>query len=529
MSSSVNHHVFIPEHIHNLADFMVESFKTYAEKPAYTCLGQTLSFAEIDEKSQALACWLQQESGLNAGDRVAIQLPNLNQYPIVAFAILRAGMIIVNTNPLYTPAEMQHQFKNSGAKCIIILQDLLPKLEAILDSSFIEKVVVTGPADLITGTTENIGPNQIGFTQTLEAGKALTLQPIQSKLDDIALLQYTGGTTGVSKGACITHRNVIANAQQTLDRLSSYCGKGIDTYICPLPLYHSYAFTVNMIMYASNGNQNILIPNPRDIDSFVDALKGVKFTGFAGLNTLFVALCQHPEFQKLDFSQLRLTTSGGTTLTSATADLWFNTTGCTISEGYGLSETGPVLNFNDPANVIVGTVGRPVMDTEIALWDPNDQPVNDGEEGQVVARGPQIMQGYWNMPEETDKVLTKDGWFKTGDIGALQENDVLKIVDRLKDMIIVSGFNVYPNQVEDILTNHPKILEAAVVGKSDGKSGERVCAYITVTGPIDIDEVTAYSKQYLTGYKVPKEITVLSELPKSTVGKILRRELRDQQ
>lgn len=526
MLTAANPHVFIPEHIQNMADFLSETFNTYPDKPAFTCLGQTLSFADIEEKSRALACWLQHESGLQEGDRVAIQLPNLNQYPIVAFAIFRAGMVIVNTNPLYTPAEMQYQFKNSGAKAIVILQDLLPKLEGVLDDTTIEQVIVTGAADLITGNTQNVSNGQIGLTQAIEAGADLTLKPIHPKLDDIALLQYTGGTTGVSKGACMTHRNIIANTQQTLERIGPYCGFGVDTFVCPLPLYHSYAFTVNMIMFASKGNQNILIPNPRDLDAFVNALKGTQFTGFAGLNTLFVGLCQHPEFQKLDFSKLRFTTSGGTTLTTASADLWFKTTGCTISEGYGLSETGPVLNFNDPGKEVVGSVGRPIMDTEMEIWDSNDQPLPQGQEGQVVCRGPQVMPGYWEMPEETAQVLTKDGWFKTGDVGVFIENGIMKIVDRLKDMIIVSGFNVYPNQIEDVLTKHPKVLEAAVIGEPDDKSGERVCAFITVSGPVDQAEIIGYCKQSLTGYKVPKEVTVLEELPKSAVGKILRRELR---
>jgi len=518
-------HINIPAHIHNLSDFLTASFNEFANKPAFTCLGQTLTFAEIDSKSRAFAAWLQQ-SGLQPGDRVAIQLPNLIQYPIAAYGVLRAGMRIVNTNPMYTSPEMLHQFTNSGAKAIVILQDLTPKLTPILDETAIEQVIVTGATDLLTGQTESVPAGQQGLIDVLAAGADLPLTPSTAELEDVAVLQYTGGTTGVAKGACLTHRNIIANTEQTLTRFGDTCGKGVETFVCPLPLYHSYAFVVNMFMFSSYGNLNILIPNPRDINAFIGALKGIAFTGFAGLNTLFVGLCQHPEFKKLDFSRLQLTTSGGTTLTQAAADIWQQTTGCTISEGYGLSETGPVLSFNQPRAEVIGSVGKPLMDTDIALWDENDQPVAQGEEGQVVARGPQVMKGYWEMPNETAAVLSEDGWFKTGDVGVFDNNGILSIVDRLKDMIIVSGFNVYPNQIEAVLTSHPDILEAAVIGEPSEKTGESVHAYITVKNTISSEAVIEYCKTSLTAYKVPKQVTVLDELPKSTVGKILRRALR---
>lgn len=519
-------HVKIPSGLNTLADLLETSFEKYADSRSYTCGNLSLTFAEIEQKSRALACWLQQESGLKEGDRVAIQLPNLIQYPIAAYAVLRAGMVIVNTNPLYTPPEMQHQFKNAGAKAVIILQEHLPKLESIRDNTDIQTVIVTDIDDLEVGETRNIQEGQIGFTQVIEAGSNLTLQPRNTKICDICLLQYTGGTTGVSKGAALNHRNMLSNAFQLIERFSAKCSEGSETYICPLPVYHIYAFLVNLIVQTSMGNQNILITNPRDMDSFISAMKGVKFTGMAGINTLFVGLCQHPEFGGLDFSGLRLTMSGGSTLTSTTAELWKKVTGCTITEAYGLSETSPVLTFNMPGQEEIGSVGFPLIDTEIQFWDDEDRPVADGEEGQLVARGPQVMQGYWEMPEETDKVLTPDGWFKTGDVGKRLESGVVKIVDRLKDMIIVSGFNVYPNQIEDVLTQHSKVLEAAVVGEPDDKTGEKVCAYITVTEAVDNDEILAHCKEQLTGYKIPKKITVLDELPKSTVGKILRRELR---
>jgi len=515
----------IDSNIHSLGDFIEQSFAKYGDNPAFHCLGQTLSFREIDQQSRNLACWLQQESGLVAGDRIIIQLPNLNQYPIAAYAALRAGLVLVNTNPLYTPREMLHQFKDSGAKGIIILADILPKLNEIIGDTAIETVIVTRSDDLLT---KNLAASEqgISFNQAISIGQSLTLQPRpETKLDDVCILQYTGGTTGVSKGACLTHRNILSNASQTLGRIKNRCNEGEETFVCPLPLYHIYAFTVNMMIFFSRGNFNILIPNPRDIDGFIATIKPFKFTGFAGINTLFVGLCHHPEFKQLDFSKFKLTISGGSALTFAAVKIWREVTGCSITEGYGLSETSPVVSMNEPGNEQVGSIGKPVLETEIEIWDDNDQVVADGEEGQLVVRGPQVMAGYWNMPDETSLVMTR-GFFKTGDIATRRPNGCFKIVDRLKDMIIVSGFNVYPNEIEEVLASHPAVLEAAVVGEPDDHCGERVCAYITVEGEFDVEQLQAYCREQLTGYKVPKKIEVLEALPKSTVGKILRRELR---
>jgi long-chain acyl-CoA synthetase len=507
----------------NIADLIEDSLLKYADKPAFSCLGQTLSFAQIDAKSKALACWLQQQENLSPGDRIVIQLPNLNQYPIAAYAALRAGLVIVNTNPLYTPREMQHQFKDSGAKAIILLTDLLPKLTEIKAQTDIELVITTSTTDLLTGDMDApngcVSLNQI-FAEC--ADPVLAPRP-PNTLDDNAVLQYTGGTTGVSKGACLTHRSIMANAEQTRLVLKHGCTEGEEIFVCPLPLYHIYAFSVNMLVFSTSGNLNILIPNPRDIDAFVEAIKPFKITGFAGINTLFVGLCMHPEFKKLDFSALKITISGGTALTSSAVNMWKATTGCSISEGYGLSETSPVVCFNIPGQEHLGTVGKPVADTEIQLWDENDQIV---EEGQIVVRGPQVMAGYWNMPEETAKAITKDGFFKTGDVGMRLDDGTIKIVDRLKDMIIVSGFNVYPNEVEDVLSQHDAILEAAVIGEPDEKTGEKVCAYITVKSEVSENDILAHCKVLLTAYKVPKKIVFMEELPKSSVGKLLRRELR---
>lgn len=516
------------DQISTLNEFIETSCATYADLPAYTCLGQTLTFAEVERKSRALAAWLQNESGLTAGDRVVIQLPNLIQYPIAAYAVLRAGLVIVNTNPLYTRREMQHQFCDSGAKGIIILQDLLPNLDEIKAKTQLECVIVTSATDLLTEDLSYQHDNYHGFNQVIAAGDSLTLAAnTHAQPDDICILQYTGGTTGVSKGACLSHSNIIACVDQTLDRCGDKFETGKEVLVCPLPLYHIYAFTVNMMAFFSKGSLNLLIPNPRDLDQFADALVPHKITGLSGINTLFVGLCQHPKFKSLDFSALKLTFSGGSTLTSATAEIWRETTGCSVTEGYGLSESSAVVCLNEPGKEHLGSVGRPTAGTQVELWDDNDTPVADGQSGQVVVRGPQIMSGYWNMPEETQKVMSAEGFFKTGDVGVRLPDGCIKIVDRLKDMIIVSGFNVFPNEIEEVLTNHNNILEAAVIGEPCAKTGEKVCAYITVNALLDSEDVITFCREHLTAYKVPKKITVMEQLPKSTVGKILRRELRN--
>ncbi|MBF7075090.1 AMP-binding protein [Glaciecola sp. MH2013] len=521
MSQAVN----IPSNIKSLADYIEHTFAKYGDKPAYNALGQALSFAEAEALSAKFASWLLHHGKLQPGDRIAIQLPNLLQNPIAVYGALRAGLVVVNTNPLYTPTEMSHQFADSGAKALVILEDFVPKYEAIKDSTAIETVIITSATQMLTQKAcESAYPC---FMQVFEQAQELTLpQRPEISLDDGCILQYTGGTTGVSKGAELTHRNVLANSIQTLERLGKKFKDGEEIIVCPLPLYHIYAFTVCMMTLFAKGATCLLIPNPRDMDAFVQAIKPHKFTSFAGLNTLFMGLCAHPEFPSLDFSKLTLTMSGGTALTKSAAELWTKTTGCSVTEGYGLSETAPVLAFNEPGNEHLGTVGLPLIDTDIQLLDPNDQPVADGQEGQIAAKGPQVMKGYWQRPDETAKVMTANGYFKTGDIGVRLPNGCIKIVDRLKDMVIVSGFNVYPNEIEDALTQHPDILEAAVVGKPDDKTGEKVCAFITVAKTISTEEVQEHCKQMLTAYKIPKEVNIIDELPKSTVGKILRRELR---
>jgi len=515
----------IEHDINCLGDYIEKAFQQYDNKPAFHCLGQTYSFSEIENKSRALACWLQHHSGLVPGDRIVIQLPNLVQYPIAAYAAMRAGLIIVNTNPLYTPREMRHQFSDSGAKAIIILDSLLPKLAEVQADTAIETVIITKADDLVTHAISSYAQGQC-FNSAMNEGEALTLVPRPANdLDDVCVLQYTGGTTGVSKGACLTHRNIIANAAQTGHNLGKCCEPGQEIFICPLPLYHIYAFSVNMMLFFGQGNLNVLITNPRDLDEFVASMKPFQFTGLSGINTLFVGLCHHEDFKSLDFSKLKLTISGGTTLTAAAAKIWQDTTGCTITEGYGLSETSPVVCMNAPGNEQIGSIGKAMVETTVEIWDLENKPVTDGDEGELVVKGPQLMQGYWNMPDETAKVMV-NGFFKTGDIATKRPNGCFKIVDRLKDMIIVSGFNVYPNEVEEVLVSYAGVLEAAVVGQADERTGERVCAYISVEGDFDVDALRSYCKEQLTAYKVPKLIEVLDAIPKSTVGKILRRELR---
>jgi len=516
----------IPENIHNLADYIELKLKTYADLKAYSAIGQEKTFAEMDALSAKFGAWLQQNTNLKPGDRVAVQLPNLIQNPIAVYGALRAGFVVVNTNPLYTPTEMQHQFNDSGAKLLVILSDFLPKYEQVKADTNIDTVIVTSATQLIDG--KKLEGSHPCYAQVFEEAADLELSPRENiGLESTAILQYTGGTTGVSKGAELTHANVLTNSIQTLDRLGKTFREGEEIIICPLPLYHIYAFTVCMMTFFAKGALIVLIPNPRDMDAFIHLIKPYKFTAFAGLNTLFMGLCAHPHFKECDFSELKLTMSGGTALTSAAAELWQATTNCSVTEGYGLSETAPVLTFNQPGNESYGTVGAALTGTDIRMLDANDQPVEKGQEGQIAAKGPQVMRGYWRRPEETAKVMTADGYFKTGDIGKIMSDGCIKIVDRLKDMVLVSGFNVYPNEVEDTLTQHPNILEAAVIGKPDDKTQERVCAYITVNAPIDTEEVQAFCRNLLTAYKVPKEINVIDELPKTAVGKILRRALRE--
>lgn len=520
--------------------------KKYASNPAFTCLGQTLTYAELDEKSAAFAAYLQNETNLKAGDRIAIQLPNVLQYPIVVFGAMRAGMTVVNTNPLYTEREMEHQFNDSGAKALVVLANMASKAEKVLHKTSIETVIVTEVGDmhgavkrvLINSVLKHVKkevesfniPGAIPLRKALSKGQGKSFTTPEIKQDDVAVLQYTGGTTGVAKGAMLTHGNLIANMLQCHGLFTLSLGEGSETIIAPLPLYHIYAFTVHCMVLMETGNHSVLIPNPRDIDGFVKVLQNTKFSGFVGLNTLFVALCNNPIFKAIDFSELKLTISGGMALTKDAADQWKSLTHCDIAEGFGMTETSPVVSFNPPGHIKLGTIGLPVASTNCKVISDDGDDLPLGEAGELCVKGPQVMKGYWQRPEATAETITSDGWLKTGDVAVISDDGYMKIVDRKKDMIIVSGFNVYPNEVEDEIVAHPDVIEAAAIGIPDPKSSEAVKVFV-VTNNKDLTEaeVKAWARERLTGYKVPKHIEFRDELPKTNVGKILRRELRDEE
>ncbi|UTA49250.1 AMP-binding protein [Simiduia sp. 21SJ11W-1] len=526
-----------------VVEVLNKACETFAANPAFTCLGRTLTYAELDHLSLQFACYLQQHTGLKPGDRIAVQLPNILQYPVVVFGALRAGLTVVNTNPLYTPRELEHQLKDAGAKALVVLANIATSASEVVAKTSVEQVIVTEIGDLhgpvkrllinsvlkyIKRQVPNVSfPNQVAFTHTLTAGDVARYEPSAHQPQDVAVLQYTGGTTGVAKGAMLTHANLVANMQQVREMLGEGINIGKELYVAPLPLYHIYAFTLHCMMLLAAGCQSVLIPNPRDIPGFVKMLKGKKITGFVGLNTLFNALCRDEEFAKLDFSALRTTASGGMALTQEAAKRWHEITGCVVSEGYGMTETSPVVTVNPPSAIQQGTVGLPVPETELKVVDEDGNSLPQGEPGELCVRGPQVMKGYWQRPEETAKVLDDAGWLKTGDMAVIQDDGYVRIVDRKKDMIIVSGFNVYPNEVEDVVCMHPAILEAAAVGLPDPKSGEQVKLFVVSSdAALTEQDVIDYCRKNMTAYKVPRSVEFRKELPKSNVGKILRRELK---
>ncbi|GLQ75809.1 AMP-binding protein [Vibrio penaeicida] len=502
----------------NLGKMIELTCARFGDRVAFECQGKEITFNQVEHQSRQLAIWFQQHPELIQGDRIAIQLPNVLHYPIVAYAALRAGLVVVNTNPLYTYRELSHQLADSGAKALVVLDANNIDIEQIKFDTNVSIFLQASPV-----LSENSLVTPIDSAIEMASGE---LAPYDPSYSDICVLQYTGGTTGLAKGACLTHHGLIQNILQLSHRLNKQLNDDGEISICPLPLYHIYAFAVNMLLIFSYGGRNVLIPNPRDIDSMITAIEPHSFTMFSGINTLFVALCHHPKFKSLNFDSLKLTLSGGAALTENARKMWLDTTGKTISEGYGMSETSPVIALNEPGNEEYGTVGLPLVDTKVEIWDLNEKPLESGEVGEIVISGPQVMEGYWNRSQETEEVITSSGFFKTGDLGLIMPSGAIKIVDRLKDMILVSGFNVYPTEIEQVLCDHPSIMEAAVVGGEDPKTGEAVLAYITVSNPLTIDEVVAHCRENLTAYKVPKMIQILPELPKSTVGKILRRELR---
>lgn len=532
----------------SLVALVDESFRKYRDQCAYKFMGRDFSFGQIDEASRAMAAWLQ-GSGLARGDRVAVMMPNVPQYPVAVAAILRAGLVVVNVNPLYTPRELEHQLKDSGAKAIVILENFAATLQQVIDAVPTKKVVIAAMGDmlgLLKGTIVNHVvrrvkkmvpayslPGAIRFNDVLARGRRMSYTAPQVGPDDIAVLQYTGGTTGVSKGAVLLHRNLVANILQSeawyqpaLKKIPS--GEQVVT-VCALPLYHIFGFNANMMLSLRMGGCNILIPNPRDIPAVMKELSQHRFHSLPAVNTLFGAMANHPDFDKVDWSHLKISVGGGMAVTQGTARLWLDKTGCPICEGYGLSETSPSATCNPvDTTAYSGTIGLPMPSTDLKLLDDDGREVPPGTPGEIAIKGPQVMAGYWQRPDETAKVMTADGYFRTGDIGVVDERGYFKIVDRKKDMILVSGFNVYPNEIEDVLSQMPGVLECAAVGVPDEKAGEAVkVVLVKKDQALSEADVRSFCEANLTGYKRPKVVEFRTELPKTPVGKILRRELRD--
>ena len=534
----------------SLAHMLEDSFRKFADKPAFAMLGKSLSYAELDQASLQFAAYLQ-KLGLKKGDRVAVMMPNVLQYPIAVAAIVRAGLVLVNVNPLYTARELEHQLQDSGARAIVILENFAHTLQECIAHTAIEHVVVSSMGDMMgfKGHIVNLVvrhvkkmvpafslPKAVPFKQALAQQPASAYQAVPMTLDDLAVLQYTGGTTGVAKGAMLLHRNIVANVLQCEEwyrpalsqrPLSHQVG-----FVCALPLYHIFAFTVNMMLCSKMGGKNILLPNPRDLNAVLKELQQHIFHSFPGVNTLFNGLAHHADFDKVDWSHLRITVGGGMSVQQAVAKLWLERTGCPICEGYGLSETSPVASCNPVTNnAFTGAIGVPVSSTMMKLVDDEGHEVNTlGERGEIAIKGPQVMAGYWLREDETARSTTADGYFRTGDIGVMDEKGYFKIVDRKKDMILVSGFNVYPNEVEDVVASVPGVMECAVIGVPDEGMGEKVKLFVVRKPGSTVSEkdIRDHCHKELTGYKRPRSIAFRESLPKTPIGKILRRELRDE-
>ncbi|MBC77816.1 MAG: long-chain-fatty-acid--CoA ligase [Halobacteriovoraceae bacterium] len=529
----------------SIVDILESSFSKFGDRPAFHCMGKTLDFSDMDELSKKFASFLQNNLKLKKGARVALMMPNILQYPVALFGILRAGMVAVNVNPLYTERELEHQLKDSGAEAIVIFANSAKILENVIEKTDVKHVIVTQIGDML-GFPKSLLVNfvikhvkkmvpaweledHIKFLDALALGDASKFKRETPTLEDTAFLQYTGGTTGVSKGAELTHGNIVANMVQARAWISGVIKEGQEIIITPLPLYHIFSLTANCFIFSSVGALNVLITNPRDIPGFVKELSKWKFTAFTGVNTLFNALLNNKEFKDLDFSSLKLTLGGGMAVQKAVAQEWKSTTGKPLIEAYGLTETSPAACIN-PMSLAEfnGKIGIPIPSTDVKIIDDEGKEVGINEPGELAIKGPQVMKGYWNRPEETEKVFTEDGYFKTGDIACVDEKGFFQIVDRKKDMILVSGFNVYPNEVEDVIVTHPKVMEAAAIGVPHDKSGEVVKVFIVKKEGEEVseDEIMQFCKKELTGYKCPKMIEFRDELPKSNVGKILRKDLR---
>ena len=533
----------------SVTHLLEESFQKYADRNAFVCMDKFITYRELDQLSRQMGAWLQSK-GLQRGARVAIMLPNVLQYPVAMAAILRAGYTVVNVNPLYTPRELQHQLIDSGSEAIIVLENFATTVEQVLPHTQVKHVIVATMGDLLGGLKGTIVnfvvrkikkmvpafslPGAISFNKMLAEGARLTLQPVQQGHDDIVFLQYTGGTTGVSKGAMLLHRNVIANVLQNEAWMSPVMTPEMRAtsmgFMCALPLYHIYSLTVSALMGMRLGGMSVLIPNPRDIPGFVKELAKHKIVVFPAVNTLYNALLNNADFAKLDFSSYKVCNGGGMALQRNVAERWLKLTGCPLIEGYGMSETSPVVTGNRvDITEFTGTIGLPFPSTEVAILNDDGVEVPLGEPGEIAVRGPQVMAGYWQRPDETAKSMTSDGYFKTGDVGVMDERGYVKIVDRKKDMIIVSGFNVYPNEVEDVVSSCPGVLECACIGVPDANAGEAVKVFVVRKDPnLTVEQIREHCKHELTAYKKPKYIEFRDELPKTNVGKILRRQLRDE-
>ncbi|HHF0483552.1 TPA: long-chain-fatty-acid--CoA ligase FadD [Vibrio antiquarius] len=535
-----------PEQYESLVDMFEQSVQKYADQPAFMNMGSVMTFRKLEERSRAFAAYLQNELKLQKGDRVALMMPNLLQYPVALFGILRAGCIAVNVNPLYTPRELEHQLNDSGATTIVIVSNFANTLEQIVDKTPVKHVVLTSLGQMLPRAKGTIVdfvvkyvkgmvpkydlPGAISMRQALRKGRRLQyVKPFMSG-DDIAFLQYTGGTTGVAKGAILTHRNMIANVLQAKGAYGPVLSPGRELVVTALPLYHVFALTVNCLLFVEMGGRNLLITNPRDIPGFVKELQKHPFTAITGVNTLFNALVNNEDFHELDFSNLRLAVGGGMAVQRSVAERWQKTTGCYLLEGYGLTECSPLVAAY-PHDLVEynGSIGLPVPSTEVRIVDEEGNALANTETGELQVRGPQVMQGYWQRPEATKDTINEDGWLSTGDIVKFDDEGFLHIVDRKKDMILVSGFNVYPNEIEDVVALHGKVLEVAAIGQPHEVSGELVKIYVVKRDPsLTKDEVITHCRQHLTGYKVPKLVEFREDLPKTNVGKILRRVLREE-
>ncbi|MFJ4054352.1 long-chain-fatty-acid--CoA ligase FadD1 [Pseudomonas sp. NPDC089743] len=536
-----------PDEFPNIQAVLKQSCQRFADKPAFSNLGKTITYGELYALSGAFAAWLQQHTDLKPGDRIAVQLPNVLQYPVAVFGAMRAGLIVVNTNPLYTAREMEHQFNDSGAKALVCLANMAHLAEKVVPKTQVRHVIVTEVADLlpplkrllinsVVKYVKKMVPaynlaNAVRFNDALARGKGQPVVEANPQANDVAVLQYTGGTTGVAKGAMLTHRNLVANMLQCRALMGSNLQEGCEILITPLPLYHIYAFTFHCMAMMLIGNHNVLISNPRDLPAMVKELGKWKFSGFVGLNTLFVALCNNEAFRALDFSALKITLSGGMALQLSVAERWKTVTGCAICEGYGMTETSPVAAVNPAEANQVGTIGIPVPSTLCKVIDDSGSELPLGEVGELCVKGPQVMKGYWQREEATAEILDSDGWLKTGDIALIQPDGYMRIVDRKKDMILVSGFNVYPNELEDVLAALPGVLQCAAIGVPDEKSGELIKVFIVVKPGMTVtkEQVMEHMRANVTGYKVPRYIEFRDALPTTNVGKILRRELRDEE